>query len=146
MEILAALGVNSTIGIQFCIFLVAFLVLKILVFKPYLAAYEEREKRTSGQTKAAEGLFEETNKLKEEYAGMARAQLEESQQIYAASKKDAGSVYQQKVDEAKKVASGEVDKARVEIANQLSAASSNIKTEVSSISGIISEKLIGREL
>lgn len=146
MEILASLGVNSTIGIQFCIFLVAFLVLNLLVFKPYLAAYEEREKRTSGQTKAAEGLFEEANKLKEEYASMARTQLEESQAIYAQAKKEAGSVYQEKVDEAKKVASSEVEKARIEIANQLSAASTNIKSEVSSISGIISEKLIGREL
>ena len=146
MEILAALGVNSTIAIQFCVFLVAFLVLNLLVFKPYLAAYEERERRTSGQTKAAEGLFAEANKLKEDYASRARTQLEETQAVYAGAKKEAGSVYQEKVEAAKKEANAEVDKARVEISNQLSAASANIKAEVSNISGIISEKLIGREL
>lgn len=146
MEILAALGVNSTIAVQFGIFLVAFFALNFMVFKPYLAAYEEREKRTSGQTKSAENLFNEANQLKESYSEMARAQLEQTQEFYAEAKKEAGKLYQEKVEEAKKKASGEVDKARVEITNQLSAASNNIKQEVGSISGMISEKVIGREL
>ena len=146
MDLITNLGINGTIFYQFVIFLVAYLALNHFVFKPYVAAFEEREARTSGQTKAAEGAFDEAKKLKEEYAEMMRAQLEETQSFYSSAKKEAGDEYNKIVEAAKGKAKSEIDKAKIEISNQMSAAQTSVEAEAKALAGIITEKVVGREL
>lgn len=146
MDLITNLGINGTIFYQFVIFLVAYLALNQFVFKPYIAAFEERESRTSGQTKAAETSFEDATRLKEEYANMMKAQLEETQAFYTKAKKEAGEEYNKIVEAAKIQAKTEIDKAKIEITNQMSAAQTSVEAEAKALASIITQKVVGREL
>jgi F0F1-type ATP synthase membrane subunit b/b' len=73
LDILIALGINKTVYAQFLIFLTAFLFLKYFIFSPYLAAYEERRKRTVGSAGVAKELQEEIAQLEANFATEARA-------------------------------------------------------------------------
>ena len=56
LDILIGLGINETVYAQFAIFILAFTFLKYFIFSPYLAAYEERRKRTVGSVGVAKEL------------------------------------------------------------------------------------------
>lgn len=145
MDILTNLGINSTVGIQFLIFLVAYMALKTLVFSPYVRALEERENRTSGQEEAAEGLQAKTLELTEKYSEMARTQTAKVQDLFAAAKKDANAEYQRLIADAKSQAQSEVENSRSKIQSEIEMAKESIKAEIPAVSQLITAKVIGRE-
>lgn len=73
LDILIALGVNKTVFAQFVIFIVAFIFLKYFIFSPYLAAYEERRRRTVGSVGAGKELQAEIESLEAQFAKEARS-------------------------------------------------------------------------
>ena len=72
VDILVALGVNKTVFAQFVIFIFAFLFLKYFIFSPYLAAYEERRKRTIGVSGVAKEIQQDIDGLEAQFAKEAR--------------------------------------------------------------------------
>ncbi len=73
LDILIALGVNKTVFAQFVIFIVAFIFLKYFIFSPYLAAYEERRRRTVGIVGAGKELQQEIETLEAKFTKEARS-------------------------------------------------------------------------
>ena len=146
MDLITNLGINATIFYQFGIFLIAYLALNQFIFTPYIKAFEEREARTSGQTKAAEDSIGETQQLRDEYARLLRQQMEQTQAIFAAAKKEASLQYQETLERAKAVSRQELDKNRMEISNQVEVAKARIAEEARMLSAVIAEKIVGREL
>ncbi|MFK8137401.1 MAG: ATP synthase F0 subunit B [Bdellovibrionales bacterium] len=146
MEILSALGLNSTFFIQFVIFLVAFMTLKSLAFNPYLKALEEREDRTKGQEQAAEDLYTETARLNEEFADLSRQQLEEIQVIYSDAKKSAGTEYNNILQKSKTEVEKKMAASKADIKSQIASAEESIKSEVVNVSKLITHQIVGREL
>ena len=72
LDILIGLGINETVYAQFAIFILAFTFLKYFIFSPYLAAYEERRKRTVGSVGVAKELQQEIADLEAEFSQEAR--------------------------------------------------------------------------
>ena len=63
MELLKSLGIDSTLWSHLACFIVAYLALSTLVFRPYLRAFQERERRTVGSEEDAIRLIEEAREL-----------------------------------------------------------------------------------
>lgn len=82
LDILMSLGVNETVVPQFIIFIVAFLFLKIFIFSPYLAAYEERRKRTVGSQGVANELQKEIDRRESDFAVQARQVNDKIKKIF----------------------------------------------------------------
>ena len=89
MDILSALGVDATLGIQFIIFLVSYVFLVNVVFKPYHRAYEERVKRTLGNAEFAERILAETKELEIEFEQKARLLNYETKGIFDSERSEA---------------------------------------------------------
>lgn len=87
MELLKTLGINSTIVIQFFIFIVAYLILTRMVFMPYFKAYMERYNRTVGSEGDADKLTQEAEELELEYEENAKALNIKIKNIYDTEKK-----------------------------------------------------------
>ncbi|MCB0384998.1 MAG: ATP synthase F0 subunit B, partial [Bdellovibrionales bacterium] len=122
MEILTALGVNSTLGIQFIIFLVAYVFLTTLVFKPYHRAYEERVKRTEGNTDLAERILTESKDLELQFEQKARALNNETKIIFDHSRTEAMKEYDRMVSQARDRAKSIMEKTRLQIGHEFESA------------------------
>jgi len=87
MELLQSLGINSTIIVQFIIFVIAYFILTRLIFMPYFKAYMERYNRTVGSEDDASKLIQETIELESEYEENAKALNVKIKKIFDTEKK-----------------------------------------------------------
>ena len=145
MEILNALGVDYTLGIQFVIFVVAYLFLTNLVFKPYHRAYEERVNRTAGNTDLAERIISETKDLELEFETKARALNNETKIIFDHSRTEAMKEYDRMVSQARERAKSIMEKTRFQITHEMENARTEINKEIPEITRSVVKKLMGQE-
>ena len=82
MAILQQFGINETFFYQLVIFLIAITSLSLLVFKPYLAALEQRENRTKGGEELAHELHRASADLRAQYETRAREVSGQIKSIY----------------------------------------------------------------
>ncbi len=143
MEILTALGVNSTIGIQFIIFVVAYLFLSNLVFKPYHKAFEERVSRTQGDTDLAERIISETKDLELEFETKARSLNNETKIIFDRSRSEAMREYDRMVSQAKQRAKEQLDKSRLQVAHEMEKSREEVTKQIPEITKSLVTKMIG---
>ncbi len=146
MELLTSLGVNSTLGIQFAIFLFCFVVLKYLLFKPYFAAYNERNQRTVGQTELAEKYLLETKDLEERFAVKATEVNERYRAVFEQTRQEANKEFDSVVNGARARAKQLVDDTRKKISTEMESARTKLDAEVGAVSQLINQKMIGKEL
>lgn len=86
LNIITALGIDSSLWVQLIIFIGTFLMLKQIVFAPYFAAYEARQGQTKGYQDKAEEVFAQTRELEMHYQRKARGLAAEIKAIYASAK------------------------------------------------------------
>ena len=146
MEILTALGVNSTLGIQFIIFLVAYVFLTTLVFKPYHRAYEERVKRTEGNTDLAERILTESKDLELQFEQKARALNNETKIIFDHSRTEAMKEYDRMVSQARDRAKSIMEKTRLQIGHEFESARAELNKEIPGITKTVVQKMMGQEV
>jgi F0F1-type ATP synthase membrane subunit b/b' len=72
MELFTALGVNSTIWLQFFLTFSIFVGLSQIAFSPFLMALQERENRTLGSVEKAEQILRQTQSLQAKYETLMR--------------------------------------------------------------------------
>jgi F0F1-type ATP synthase membrane subunit b/b' len=82
MELFFALGVDSTIWIQFTLTLLIFLGLSQVAFKPFMDALIEREGRTLGSVEKANKIAQEVAVLQQQYELLARELNSEIKSIF----------------------------------------------------------------
>lgn len=146
MEIFKTLGINETIFMQFGIFMVVYLFLSNVLFKPYLKAFTKRKEQTVGKTDLAERFIEEAKELEVEYSTKARAMNQKTKEIFDASRSEALKAHDEVVAEARDKAKGIIETTRKEIETQVEAARQQLDTEVPAISKSINQQVIGKEL
>jgi F0F1-type ATP synthase membrane subunit b/b' len=146
MDLLRTLGVNSTLALQFVIFIVTFLIMKIVLFKPYFEAFNKRNERTIGQTEQAEKYLEESRKLEDEYAAKAKEVNERYRKIYDQTRVEANKEHERLVSEARARSKQLMDQSRTQIETQVQAVKAQIAQEVNNVSQLINHKLIGKDL
>ncbi|MCB0361462.1 MAG: ATP synthase F0 subunit B [Bdellovibrionales bacterium] len=145
MDILASLGVNSTLGIQLVIFLFSYFFLTLLIFGPYHRAYEERVKRTEGNTEIAERILAESKELEVEYEQKARALNNETKIIFDRQRSEAMKEYDRMVSQARDRAKSIVEKNRSLIGSEFLKAKSEIKKEIPLLVQSVERKMVGTE-
>lgn len=127
-------------------FLVLFVVLRKMAWKPILSAIEEREQNI-------EDAISKADKLKTEMAQMAsenEALLQKAREERASMIKEAKETADKMVAEAKDKAKAEYDRivgdAQVAITQQKNAALTDVKNQVGALVIEVSEKILRREL
>ena len=146
MEILNSLGVNSTIFVQFGIFLFTFLVLNLVAFKPYAKAHRERHGRTLGEEELAKKLFTEGQDLEFHYEKRAREINDEIRSIFDSARGEANKRYSEILESARLESQKVVVQTREKIRAETEVARAGLVKEVPSLAGAITERLIGKEL
>lgn len=146
MELLQALGLDSTILPQFIIFLIAYITLSQLVFKPYLAAYDIRKQATAGNQEMAQQTVLEAQELHFTYETKAREINHQIKTIYDAARKDATKLQEDAIYKAREDADKVVKKTREEIRAAVAGAREELKKTVPELSQAISDRLLGKEV
>jgi F-type H+-transporting ATPase subunit b len=146
MDILTSLGINSTIWIQLVCFLISYVSFSQLVLKPYMAALNEREKRTVGNEEIAVRLVEEAADLHAEYEQKARSLSAEIKGFYDEHRNNALKESDRILAEAREEAGRVLTQSRGQIALQIDAARRALSAEVPAISAAMASKLAGKEI
>lgn len=141
--LLTTLGVNQTIYYQFTFFVITYMCLHFLLFKPYFHAYHERLNRTEGSQEASERLLVEAEDLKVQYESKAREINANFKAVYDETRTQALHEYDEITNRARQQAREMLADNKLKIETEFKTAKSKIKSEVDGISDGIVSKLLG---
>lgn len=144
MQMLTQLGINSTVFIQFIIYIFIFTFLALFVFSPYAKAVEEREKKTKGSDELANEYHKKSMDLHSEYEVQAREVHSHIQEIFKQTKQEAQEEFEKIVSQARQAANQEAEKNRSSLQAALVAASVELKSQTTNISLAITNKVLGK--
>ncbi len=143
MEILLKLGINYTYFIQLGVFIVLFLLLRSIYFRPFQRLFEARHKKTVEDRRAAEALLTQAESRFKEYEAKLKEARDranrEYEQIVSEGKKKEAELFARAREEVKNInqeSAAEATKAREKIRRDL-------ETDAEQISAMIAEKLLG---
>lgn len=142
MNILGQLGINSTAAIQFILFAISLIFLTKFVFSPYVAALEERKKRTKGGEDLALEILTESKALQKEYEVKVRDLNDKIKTTIDAAKGQADKEYQAAVASAREEAEGFVVNNRKELSDAVSVASAELRSQTTAVAMAITTKLL----
>ncbi len=146
MDILNSLGIDKTVWIQLACFVVSYIFLSNFVFKPYLKAFHERERRTIGNEDLAARIIDEAHQLHGEYEKKAKALNLEIKNFYEKARAESMHEFDVIVKKARDDAGDLVDEARTKISAEVQRARQSISAEIPVVSSVIASKLVGKEL
>ncbi len=146
LSLLTALGVNQTLWIQLGCFLVSYIALTELIFKPYMKAYHEREKRTVGGEEFAIRIIEEAQELTGNYEKKAREINADIKSMYDIKRTDALRDYEQMLADARESSSQLIEGARKKISAEVESARKKLAAEIPAVSSAIASRLAGKDL
>lgn len=143
-SILSSLGIDSTLFMQLAIYLVAYVLLYNITFKPYFLASEERRKLTSGGHDSAQRSLEMTRLAEEKYQKRARQINEEVSFLFNEQRnlaiKEAEQINKEAIAKAKDIAS----QAQSQVTAQLEQASSKLTQASNDVSKSIIEQILSQ--
>ena len=145
-SVLKTLHVDNTIWIQLGCFMVAYLSLSNLVFKPYYKVFLIRKERTVGGEESAEEMVKETSELTEKFEARTREINSEFKTIYDAEKQVATKAYNDEIAAARNSATELGEKVQTQIATEVDKAKTELEKEVPAVSLTMASKLIGKEV
>ncbi len=135
----------TQIGIMLVIFLLNFVVLANLVFKPTLKILAARDKKFSGLNQEAKKLEERVNRKWNEYEGL----LEEARHVARMAREDilkqAEVEKQSIITKARDDAETQLTAARQDIGQQTTVARQDLKTKIQDLSKDIVAKILGQK-
>lgn len=146
MQMLEALGVNASVGIQFVLFLVTYIILSSVLFKPYYKAFLTRNEKTIGNTENAEKMLSEARDLEAEYERKAREMNTKMRGIYEQSRQKALKAQEKQSVEARLQAKQILEENKQKVQAEVARAQKEISKEVTAVSQAITTKLLGKDL
>lgn len=144
LGILTSLGINSSVWPMMGLFVIALIVLSQLIFKPYLAAYTQRELRTSGGEAEADQLNAETVRLQGEYDAKAKELNREMRSIFDEIKLNAVQENDARLAKAHAEFEGLVKKSKALVDSEFTKAQESLSREVPELSKVIVDRLMGK--
>jgi F0F1-type ATP synthase membrane subunit b/b' len=144
IDVLNSLGVNETVFPQFAIFIVSFLFLKIFIFSPYLAAYEERRKRTVGSQGVALELQQEIDRREAEFSREAKEINEKIKKVFDMKQAQAVKETNAILAEAQLKAQERLNAGKKEVQDAYDAAKDQLKNFVPDLGQTIKQRLLDR--
>ncbi len=146
MALLKSLGIDSTLWIHVVCFAVAYLSISNLVFKPYMKALAEREKRTIGGEEQAALLLNEATEINAEYETKAKAVSASIRQEYETNRLEAMKESEVLLSAARTESAKILEASRAKIATEIKTARSLLSAEVPAITSAIASKMAGKEI
>ncbi len=142
ISIISSLGIDYTLFIQLGMYLVTFVILYILVFKPYFEASEERRMQTSGSLEFAEKAEEMIKKTEEKYQTRAR-QINDEISLVFKEQRTIALKESEKISEAASKTSKEImNQAQQKLSDELEQAQSQFDFISKEISAVIVQQLL----
>ncbi len=145
LGIFTSLGVNSTISIQFVIFVIAYVIVLNLVVKPYYNAYLERQKRTQGNQDLAETLTAQARELEASFQRKARSLNLDIKDIYDKAKSEAVREQDKISGQAREKSKTIVDAARTQLKDETNRAREALIKEAPIVGQAIADRLLAKE-
>lgn len=146
MEIFSALGVDSTIAYQFALFVVLYMVMYWLVFKPYFWAFEERQKLTLGNKGLAEQYLSDGEKLQTEYEIRARDLNSQFKVIFDKARSEATQEQDRLMADARHKSAAILQSARNDLKTQVEVARRELTGQTADVTQAIITKILGKEM
>lgn len=143
LKILLQLGANSTIFVQFFIFIVAIFFLTVFVYGPFFKAYDKRMEQTKGADQVAYETQDEAKKLDLIYKNKAREINEKIKAIFEESRKVGTDKAAEILTAAKAEVQAQTEKARTQVEAQKNGAQKEIAVVSADVANEISKKLSG---
>ena len=144
--VLNTLKINHTIWIQLGCFMVAYVALSNLIFKPYFKVIEKRRESTSGGEELAEKMVREAAAIKDQYETRAQEINAEFKAIYEQQRSAATKEYSQKLSVARAAAQQLGEQSRAQIGKEVGRVQAELTKEIPAVSAAIASRLIGKEV
>jgi F-type H+-transporting ATPase subunit b len=140
------ISLDFTIVLQILIFVILWLILKNLLFQPYIALLDERQQKTAGARDRSDLLEHESERLRMQYEeGIAKAQAAG----YAAKDLIVQGARQQResiLGQAREEAAGFLERARAEIQRELAQERGLLIQEAHGVAQEMAAKILGRRV
>ena len=147
MEGLADLGFNlPTLLAQVVNFVILFVLLYLVAYKPVMRMLDERSKRIKDSMEQTEYVKEQTARAEEEAKKRIEAAGQEGQQLIARATRTGEEVRQQAQQKAEEEAQSLINRARVEIQRERDEAVDVLRQEFADLTIMAAEKVIDRSL
>lgn len=143
-EALPVVDIDNTIFIQGAIFLVLIVVLKPLLFDPWLAARDRRSQRIGGAFEEAALLREQAAEKSAEYDARLRRAKDEAMSLRSDRRKAAEGEEAQLVAAARREASESLDATKTKISSDIEQARSELQSRVDSLATDVTKQVLGR--
>ena len=140
------IDLDGTVFVQFGLFLVLFIILSQVLWKPYLALRDDRDKGMGGARDQAEEMTAKTREMTATYdKRLAEAKTKASDErnqirITGANRE------REILDEARQKAQAAQGKAREQIAAQSAAARQKLEADSASLAKTVVKRILGREV
>lgn len=140
------LDIDGTVFIQFGLFVVMFIVLSRVLYKPFLQLHDQRQAGTGGARHEAEELEVKTKAMATDYdsrlaASKAKA-ADERKQLHAEAAKREAEI----LEAARGKAAAVTTEARTRIANEAAAAKQKLDAEAAVLAKTVAKRILGREV
>ncbi len=146
MEVIQAIGLNSTLFYQLGIFAVVYFLLNTILFKPYYEAQKIRTGLTTGSDEEAVKILKTVESLEENFGSEAKEHNQKIKTIFSesevTSKKEATQIIAVANTKTKEFLTSQ----REEIKNQVAKAKQHLTEEVPGISAAIAGQLLGKDV
>jgi F-type H+-transporting ATPase subunit b len=136
--------VDGTVFVQAGIFLLLMLILRGLLFKPWLEARERRVEKIDGAIKAAEDLRTEADELGAHYDARLADAREKALEVRSDARRKSDADGSELVGAARKEAGERLDQARAKLDGEIASARSALSSRVDALSKEIATKVLGR--
>jgi F-type H+-transporting ATPase subunit b len=140
------ISLDFTIVLQILIFVILWLILKNLLFQPYIALLDERQQKTAGARDRSDILEHESDRLRMQYEeGIAKAQAAG----YAAKDLIVQRARQEResiLGQAREEAAGFLERARAEIQRELAQERGLLIQEAHGVAQEMAAKILGRRV
>jgi F-type H+-transporting ATPase subunit b len=140
------ISLDYTVVYQIILFVVLWLVLTRILFRPYLALLEERERRTAGTQHESAELAHESERLRAQF----EERIAQAQAVGTAAKESllqqARREREQLISQAREEATRTLEQARAEIQRQMEKEKQLATAEVNVIAREMAHKILGRSV
>jgi F-type H+-transporting ATPase subunit b len=142
MALLQQFGIDVTVFFHMIIFVIAIFFLVVVVYKPYLKAFEMREQRTKGGEALAGEIQKDSADLRARYESKAREISGQIKTIYDDFRSQANKEYETIVSASRSDAKKAVDQVRSRVADELGKAEKQIREQTPVVAQTVVTKLL----
>lgn len=141
-----ALDLDITFIFVIALFLIPLVLLNFLVFRPFMAVFEQRHDKLEGAIERANAMLEEAEKSAEEFNEQIRAATKRGVERRNEIRRAATDAMNEKIERERKRIAERMEKAVEELAAKHEQASSQIQAQADALARETATKVLGRAL